>query len=118
MSLEYNRKLTSRAQELRKAQTKEEKLLWYQYLSRYHYRFRRQHPIGNFIVDFYCHQAKLVIELDGSQHFSEEGLEYDRERSAFLNGLGLLVVRIPNNEVSTNLSGVCKHIDRIVKLRI
>ena len=71
--------------------------------------------IGNFIADFYCHQAKLVIELDGSQHYEEAGLAYDAERTAFLEGLGLRVLRIPNNEVNNNFRGVCEYIDAAVK---
>ena len=77
MSLPYNHKLIPRAKELRKDATEQEKCLWYKYLSQYPIRFQRQKTIGRFIADFYCAKAKLVIELDGSQHFSNEGKAYD-----------------------------------------
>ena len=117
MALEYNRKLTPRAQELRKNRTPEENLLWYHFLCRYPLRFRRQHPIGNFIVDFYCHKAKLVIELDGGQHYTPEGIEYDRERSAYLEGLGLKVLRFSNREVMKEFAAVCEVIDQTAQAR-
>ena len=115
MALEYNRKLTPRAQELRKNRTPEENLLWYHFLCHYPVRFRRQHPIGNFIVDFYCHKAKLVVELDGSQHYSAEGMEYDAERDAYLHGLGLQVMRFSNRDVMQRFENVCEAIDQTVK---
>ena len=71
--------------------------------------------IGNYIVDFYCHRAKLVIELDGSQHFETEGQQNDAQRDAYLQQQGLRVIRIPNNEISRNFSGVCEYIDRCIQ---
>lgn len=79
--MERNSNLTKLARELRKNQTKEESLLWYNFLSKYSPRFHRQYVIGNYIVDFYCHQAKLVVELDGSQHYEPEEMEKDRFRT-------------------------------------
>ena len=76
----HNSKLTSRAQELRKNMTKEERKLWYEYLRNYPYRFRRQVAFGNYILDFYCASAKLAVDLDGSQHYESAGQQYDRER--------------------------------------
>ncbi len=70
MSLEYNKKLIPRAKELRKNMTKQENHLWYDFLRIYPVRFQRQKTIDNYIADFYCHKAKLIIELDGSQHFT------------------------------------------------
>ena len=82
--MEQNQKLTGRAQDLRKNMTKEEAHLWYQFLCRYPLRFRRQYVVGNYIADFYCHKAKLVVELDGSQHYTPEEISYDKQRTAYL----------------------------------
>ena len=108
MSLQYNKKLVPRAKELRRDMTKHEKHLWYDFLSKFPIRFQRQKTIGSFIVDFYCHEAKLIIELDGSQHYTEEALEYDRERTNILNGYGLNVMRYTNFEIEHNFDEVCK----------
>ena len=109
--------MTRRARELRKNMTPEERRLWYEYLRGYPVRFFRQYPIDRFIVDFYCPRARLAVELDGSQHFEDNGLAYDRERDETLALFGVRVLRIPNNEVSRNLAGVCEYIDRCVKER-
>ena len=114
----HNRDLTFRAQELRKNATKQENHLWYDFLSPYPIRFRRQVTIDRFIVDFLCAKAKLVIEVDGSQHFSEQGLAYDAERTAVLNALGYTVLRVTNDDVDHNFNGVCEMIDREIKNRI
>lgn len=103
---------------LRKSATKEEILLWQCFLKKYPVRFRRQKVLGKYIVDFYCAQANLVVELDGSQHYCEKGVGADAERTEFLEQYGLAVVRIPNNAVTENLSGVCDYIDRLVKERM
>ena len=95
--------------------TKEERHLWYDFLRSYPVRFLRQKVIDSFIVDFYCAQAGLVIELDGSQHYEEDSLKYDRERTLHLEKRGLRVIRIPNNEVFRNFEGVCLYIDKAVK---
>ena len=97
--------------------TKEEAHLWYQFLCRYPLRFRRQYVIGNYIADFYCHQAKLVIELDGSQHCSPEEMEYDRKRTAYLESQGLLVLRFSNLDVMRQFHSVCESVDMAVKER-
>jgi len=76
----HNGKLTTRAQQLRKNMTKEERKLWYEYLHNYPRRFRRQVTCGSFILDFYCASAKLAVELDGSGHYTPEGKRYDQER--------------------------------------
>ena len=86
--MEQNKNLKNNAQMLRKNMTKEEAHLWYQFLCRYPLRFRRQYVIGNYIADFYCHQAKLVVELDGSQHYSPEEIEYDQRRTTYLQMQG------------------------------
>ena len=115
--MEQNRKLKSNAQRLRKNLTKEEAHLWYQFLCRYPVRFRRQYIIGNYIVDFYCHQAKLVIELDGSQHYSPEEMEYDKKRTTFLETQKLQVLRFSNLDVIKKFHSVCEMIDMTVKKR-
>ena len=97
--------------------TKEEAHLWYQFLCRYPYRFRRQYVIGNYIVDFYCHQAKLVVELDGSQHYTPEEMKYDQKRTAYLESLGLKVIRFSNLDVIHNFRAVCEAIYQNVEAR-
>ena len=113
--MERNSELTKLARQLRKNQTKEEALLWYNFLSKYPIRFHRQYVIGNYIADFYCHEASLVIELDGSQHFEDKGQRGDAQRDAYLQSLGLTVLRIPNNAVKENFRGVCEHIDTLLR---
>lgn len=109
--------LTAYSQQLRKNGTKEENLLWFRYLRAYPVRFRRQHPIGPYIVDFYCARAKLVLELDGSQHYEPEGQRYDADRTRYLESLGLRVLRFSNLEVNRELRGVCQAIDLAVRER-
>jgi len=115
MQPKYNKKLVPLAKQLRKEMTKEECRLWYDYLRTYPVRFLRQKVPGKYIVDFYCAEAKLVIELDGSQHYENRNIESDAHRTAFLEGYGLKVIRIPNNEVNQNFRGVCEYIDTAVK---
>ena len=115
MQPKYNKQLVLLAKQLRKEMTKEERHLWYDYLRSYPIHFSRQKVLGKFIADFYCAEAKLVIELDGSQHYEDRNAEKDAERTAFLQGYGLKVIRIPNNEVSRNFRGVCEYIDAAVK---
>ncbi len=105
------------SRQLRKNMTKEERHLWYDFLRLHPVRFRRQHPVGNYIVDFFCSEAKLVIELDGSQHFDPEGLAYDHKRTEYIQAQGFLVLRYSNTDINQNFRGVCEHIDRIVSLR-
>ena len=107
MDKKHNAKLTPVAKKLRKNMTKEERRLWYDLLRDYPVRFFRQKVLGRYIVDFYCAQANLVIELDGSQHYQTAEQEKDAERTAFLEQYGLCVVRIPNNAVNENFRGVC-----------
>ena len=118
MSLKYNKKLIPRAKELRHNMTKQEKHLWYDFLCKYPVRFQRQKAIDNFIVDFYCHKAKLIVELNGSQHYSEEGMEYDSSRSDILAQYALKVIRFANTDVDKNFADVCVAIDEKVKQRL
>ena len=106
----YSKLTKSAAQELRKNMTPEEKLLWYKFLKSYPQQFRRQKQFGRFIVDFYCSAANLVVELDGDHHFSEQGMAYDEERSLYLNGLGLYVLRFTNADVRDHFEAVCEKI--------
>ena len=115
--MERNQKLTSRSQTLRKMQTKEENLRWYQFLKHYPCQFRRQYIIGNYIADFYCHRARLVVELDGSQHFDTEGVEKDHQRTMYLESLGLKVLRFTNLDIHRSFRNVCETIDLTVKER-
>ena len=115
MQSKYNKQLVPLARQLRKEMTKEERHLWYVFLRTYPIRFSRQKILGKYIADFYSAEAKLVIELDGSQHYEEEGMAKDAERTAFLEAYGLSVIRIPNNEVSRNFRGVCEYIDVAVR---
>ena len=113
----YNKKLKKPSQELRKKMTPQEKHLWYDFLKNYPIQFYRQRPIYRFIADFYCSKAKLVIEIDGSQHFSEEGLEYDALRSEIINKFGVEVIRFSNYDIDNNFESVCKTIDKTVSER-
>lgn len=107
--------LAGRAKSLQKEMTPQERHLWYDFLRGYPVRFRRQTVIGNYIVDFYCHQVRLVIELDGSQHFDPKGITYDKARSEYLESLGLRVIRYANNQVNEEFRAVCENIDYFVK---
>ena len=115
MDRKQNKSITPLAKNLRKNMTKEERRLWYDFLRTYKVRFSRQKVLGKYIADFYSAQAKLVIEIDGSQHYEEKQLEKDIERTAYLEQFGLKVIRIPNNYINQNFSGVCEYIDDIVK---
>ena len=116
--MQHNKKLTRVAQNLRRNMTKEERRLWYEYLHDYPHRFRRQVTCGRFILDFYCAAAKLAIELDGSQHSTPQGKNYDEERTAFLESQGIVVLRFSNTDVLVNLRGVCQMIDMVVSERM
>ena len=115
MQRKHNKDIVPAAKMLRKNMTKEERRLWYDFLRTYPVRFSRQKVLGRYIVDFYCASAKLVVELDGSGHYTEEGKQYDEERTAFLEEYGLTVIRIPNTEVNNKFRGVCEYIDGEVK---
>ena len=118
MSLPYQEKLIPRAKELRKNATKQENHLWFDFLCRYPVRFQRQKTIDHFIADFYCHAAKLIIELDGAQHYDEQGLARDKERTAILAEYGVEVLRFSNTEVENDFRRVCTMIDSAVQERM
>ena len=109
MSFRYNGNNIPLAQDLRKNATPQEKHLWYDFLSDYPVRFQRQKAIGNFIVDFYCHEAKLVIEIDGHDHFTSKGRQHDQLRSNQLHKkFGLRVLRFSNSDVDDHFEDVCR----------
>ena len=115
MERKHNPKIVPTAKMLRKNMTKEERHLWYDYLRTHPARFSRQKVLGRYIADFYSAQAKLVVELDGGGHYTEEAKQYDNERTAFLEAYGLKVICVPNNEVNSNFRGVCDYIDMMVE---
>ena len=110
--------IRKKAQNLRKNATKEETKLWYGFLKTYPVQFRRQVPFGPYFVDFFCHKANLVIELDGSQHCEPCDIEYDCKRTAYLEGMGLRVIRISNLDVMWQFRAVCEMIDDTVRRRL
>ena len=109
--------LKSFSQQLRKNTTKEENLLWYRFLRHYDVQFRRQCPFGQYIVDFYCAKARLVVELDGSQHYDPAEAKKDDIRTAYLESLGICVLRFSNLDVLRRFEDVCAEIDRTAKVR-
>ena len=114
MQSKHNKSLVPFAKSLRKNMTPEEKHLWYDFLRTHPARFTRQKVLGNYIADFYSAKAKLVIELDGSQHYEPENREYDAERTLFLEQYGIKVVRIINSEINKNFYSVCEYINKII----
>ena len=117
-NLPYDRRLKPRAQDRRRNMTPQERRLWYGFLRQYPVKVYRQRMIDHFIADFYCAKAKLVIELDGSQHYTEQGKCYDAERSAVIEKYGVQVLRFSNREVDSNLAGVCQTIAQTIHTRL
>ena len=115
MDRKHNKSLTENARNLRKSMTPQERHLWYDFLRTYEPRFLRQKVIDGYIVDFYCHTARLIIELDGSQHYETQTLLKDRIRTENLSARCLVVMRIPNNDIDIHFREVCEYIDYIVK---
>jgi very-short-patch-repair endonuclease len=111
---EYDRKLKQAARELRKNMTDAERMLWSKIRMKQlkGYLFTSQKPLGGYIVDFYCYRAGLVIEVDGSQHYTDGGIEYDQIRDDVLENLELKVLRFTNTDVLTNIEGVVEVIQR------
>ena len=117
MKINKAQELLSIARILRRNMTRQEKHLWYDFLRRYPIKIYKQRIIDKYIADFFCYQAKLVIEIDGSQHYTPEGKAYDEERSKVFERYGLLVLRFSNRDIDTNFSGVCSTIDKMIKAR-
>ena len=105
----------SNARALRKNMTPQERHLWYDFLKTYPLKFYKQRIIGPYIVDFYCASAKLVVEIDGSQHYEAAEQQYDAARTAFLESLGLTVVRYSNADINVRFREVCESIDFLVR---
>ena len=114
MPLVYNGKYIPLAKHLRKNSTPQENHLWYDFLSYYKIRFQRQKVIDNFIADFYCYKAKLIIEIDGSQHRTELGKAKDSFRTEILRGYDLKVIRFTNQQIDECFYEVCSFIDEVV----
>ena len=112
-----NKKLES-ARKLRREMTPHERKLWYLFLQKYPVKIYKQRIIGNYIVDFYCASAKLVIEIDGTQHFEQPGKDRDEARTDYLESLGLKVVRYSNRDIDREFAAVCDDIDRLIKNRV
>ena len=115
MQSKHNKQLVPLARALRKNMTKEERRLWYDFLRDYPVRFSRQKVLGRYIADFYSAEAKLIIELDGSQHYEDESIRKDARRTEFLEAYGLRIIRVANNEITENFDGVCDYIDAVVR---
>ena len=116
--IKKNNDLLNVAKILRHNMTRQEKHLWYDFLKNYPIKIYKQRIIDNFIADFYCHKAHLVIELDGSGHYTNEGVLRDETRTAILKQYGLFVLRFSNKDVDDNFEGVCSIIDKTIKDRI
>ncbi len=110
----HNKKIVPTARMLRKNMTKEERHLWYDFLRNYPVKITRQKVLGRYIADFYCAQAKIAIELDGNQHAEEYNVIKDNERTRYLEGYDITVIRIPNYEVNKYFDGVCEYIHETI----
>lgn len=114
----YNKTLLPSARSLRKNMTPQESHLWYDFLKSYPIKIYRQRPIGTYIADFYCSKANLIIEIDGSQHYTEDGKKYDDNRTQVINQFGVEVIRFSNYDINTNFEGVCTAIDIEIRKRV
>ena len=114
----YNNTLLPVAKALRKNMTRYEKHLWYDFIKNYPVKIFKQRPIGTYIADFYCSKAKLVIEIDGGQHYTDDGLQYDENRTYALNQLGIDVIRFSNYDIDKNFEGVCAEISKAISQRL
>ncbi len=110
MNTTNNSKLTGNAKSLRKNMTKEERHLWYDFLKELPITVNRQKVIDKYIVDFYIASAKIVVELDGSQHYEDENIKSDIKRDNYLKGLGINVLRYSNFDVTQRFQSVCQDI--------
>jgi len=108
----YRLNLTRRAQSLRRDPTPTERKLWYEFLRWHPSKFTRQKPLRNYIADFYCAQALLVVEIDGDSHYSNAGVQRDSSRDAAIAAFGIRVIRFTNDDVMNRFEGVCAEIER------
>ena len=118
ITVNKNYKMLGTARALRRNLTPQENRLWYVFLRDYPIKIYKQRIIESFVVDFYCAEARLVIELDGSQHYTEQGKAYDEERSQILREYGLKVLRFSNREVEQQFDAVCEKIHQEVQARV
>ncbi len=117
-SVTKNNRLLENAKILRRNMTKQENHLWYDFLQTYPVKIYKQRIIDDFVVDFYCHKARLVIELDGAQHYTLDGKSYDKARSEVIERYGLFVIRFSNNAIDKKFESVCHMIDKVIKERM
>jgi len=115
--LPYNPELTAKAKQLRRNMPPAKQKLWHSYLRNFKFRVLRQRPIDYFIVDFYCAELKLAIEVDGTAHFTPEGLSADQQRTQRLEGYGISVLRFSNEEIMHQFEAVCDRIQRWPEIR-
>ncbi len=116
--IKKNHNILNIAKMLRRNMTRQEKHLWYDFLRHYPIKIYKQRIIDDFIVDFYCHGARLVIELDGSQHYTKQGKAYDQARTEILQKYNLYVLRFSNKEIDETFESVCYLIDKTIKERM
>ena len=116
--LKKNNKLLNVARILRRNMTRQEKHLWYDFLRYYPVKIYKQRIIDNFIADFYCHSARLIIELDGSHHYTTQGKAHDAARTEILKRYGIDVLRFSNRAIDDNFEGVCSTIDKVINEKI
>ena len=109
-----NTEIKNSAKQLRKEMTRQERHLWYDFLQKHRCKWYKQKPIGRYIADFYCGRIKLIVELDGSQHYEEKQVEYDERRTEYFKNLGITLIRFPNNVIDKNFNGVCEEIEKII----
>ena len=115
---DYNRENIPLAKALRKNMTPWERKLWHDFLRNYPVRFQRQKAIGNYIADFYCAKARLILELDGGGHYTTEQRIKDEQRTNDFSAMNLTVVRICNLDIDRNFRGVCEYVDRLVQISL
>ena len=116
--LKKNNELFNIARILRHNMTRQEQHLWYDFLRYYPQKIYKQRIIDNFIADFYCHSARLVIEIDGSQHYTNQGKAHDEARTEILERYGIYVLRFSNEDIDKNFDGVCRMIDKVINERV
>ena len=114
----YKNQNIQNAKELRRNMTEQEKKLWFLYLRNYTIKFYRQRAVNNYVLDFYCAKARLAIELDGSQHYSDDGIDYDENRTRALQKYGIKVIRFTNPQLTYKFKEVCEVIDAEIKARL
>ena len=118
MDIPKNDALLNKARSLGREMTPHERKLWYLFLRKYPVKIYKQRIIGSYIVDFYCAGAKLIIEIDGSQHYDTPGQQYDCERTRYLENLGLTVIRFSNADINQRFDRVCEAIHQNIQMNL